>query len=279
MPGVTPILDCLVNGELSSFVAVDDRGLAFADGVWERVAVMNGRPLWWQDHIDRLARGCERLGLDAPQQPVLLRELQTVSAGRTRAVVRITLTRGAGAGSYAPCEGIAQTRIVCAYPWPDPEGLRHLARHGVSARTCTLRLSVQPALGGINHLNRLEWALAAREALNHPGREGLLLDTNEHLISGIDSNVFLVSAGQLLTPRMDRSGVRGIVRGRIIREFKTRCELRRISPDMLPEASEAFLCDVVRGVVPLRAIDDLAFDIGPVTRELQEWLTERQSRQ
>lgn len=271
------VLDCLVNGELSAFLGVDDRGLAFADGVWERVVVVNGHPWWWQDHFDRLVRGCERLGLTAPAQSVLLRELQTVTRGRARSVVKIAITRGTGAASYWPPESGVETRIVAAYPWPEVPD--RLAQAGVEARICEIRLAVQPALGGINHLNRLELVLAARENREFEGQEGLLLDTNDHLISAIESNLFLVMGSQLLTPRMDRSGVRGILRGRIIREFKARTELRRITMDMLPEATEAFVCDVVRGIVPLRSIGDQALTIGSVTRELQEWLTERQNRQ
>jgi 4-amino-4-deoxychorismate lyase len=272
-----PVLDCLINGEISAFVGVDDRGLAFADGVWERVAVVNGRPWWWQDHVDRLTRGCERLGLNPPPQSVLLRELQTVTAGRARSLVKIMITRGAGAGAYSPRQESAQNRIVFAFPWPAESALP--AQTGVNARICDLRLSVQPALGGINHLNRLELVLAARENMAFEGIEGLLLDTDEHLISAISSNLFLVLGEQLLTPRMDRSGVRGIIRGRIIREYKSRVELRRITLDMLPEASEAFVCDVVRGIVPLRAVDGQEFTIGPVIRELQAWLAERQGQQ
>jgi 4-amino-4-deoxychorismate lyase len=199
-----PVLDCLVNGELSYFVSVNDRGLGFADGRWERIAVVGGRPWWWQDHIDRLGRGCERLGIDAPDQAVLLRELQTVSAGRSRSVVKILLSRGEGAFGYEGADGGPVTRVVAAYPWP--AGGERRVRLGVTARVCGLRLAVQPALGGINHLSRLELVLAARETLSHGAEEGLLLDTNEHLISAINSNIFLVMGDQLLTPRMDRSG-------------------------------------------------------------------------
>jgi branched-subunit amino acid aminotransferase/4-amino-4-deoxychorismate lyase len=48
---------------------------------------------------------------------------------------------------------------------------------------------------------------------------------------------------------------------------------------MLPEADEAFLCDVVGGIVPLRAVGDQELSVGPVTRDLQEWLKSRQDRQ
>lgn len=264
------MLECLVNGEIGGYLPVTDRGLAYGDGLFETIGVHRGQPRWWQDHMDRMAAGCERLGLPMPPQAVLLREAQTVSAGQQRCVVKIILTRGPGGRGYLPRAGAEPTRIVAAHAFP--ENLETQARLGVQARSCELRLAIQPRLGGIKHLNRLEQVLAAAETAQAGAEEGILLDADGHVICAISANLFLVSGGQLLTPRLDRCGVRGVLRARILSAFKSRCELRRISRDMLPEADEAFTCSAIRGIVPLRRIDDQAFTIGPVTRELQAWL-------
>lgn len=264
------MLECLVNGEITEHLPATDRGLHYGDGLFETIGVLRGQPRWWQDHMDRMATGCERLGLHMPPQAVLLREVQTVSAGRPRCVAKIVLTRGPGQRGYAPPQGVPPTRLVAAYAWPD--GLDQAAEVGVDARICQLRLGIQPQLGGIKHLNRLEQVLAAAEVHAAGGGEGILLDADDHVISAIAANLFLVSGEQLLTPRLDRCGVRGVLRARILRAFKSRCELRRITRDMLAEADEAFTCSSIRGVIPLRSIDILAFAVGPVTREIQAWL-------
>ena len=72
-------------------------------------------------------------------------------------------------------------------------------------------------------------------------------------------------------PRLDRCGVRGVVRQHILAGFGARCEQRRIMVDMLLEADEIFICNTVRGIVPITAIDDQEYGIGPVTREMQTW--------
>ena len=77
---------------------------------------------------------------------------------------------------------------------------------------------------------------------------------------------------RLLTPRLDLCGVRGVVRNRILTGLAARCEQRRILVDMLQEFDEVFICNSVRGIVPLTAINDREYRIGPVTRELQSWL-------
>jgi 4-amino-4-deoxychorismate lyase len=102
-----------------------------------------------------------------------------------------------------------------------------------------------------------------------------LLDQEDHLISAISSNVFLVHSGRLMTPRLDRCGVRGVMRSAILNAFRERCEQRRIMLDMLPEADEIFVCNSVRGVFPVTRIDHWEYDIGNVTREVQDWLSNR----
>jgi len=267
------MLECLVNGEISRHADADDRGLNYGDGLFETMAVLGGRPRFWQAHMDRLVEGCRRLSLDMPGQATLLREVQTAAAGQPRCVVKILISRRSDGRGYASNGQRASNRVVSAHSWP--EGIEDLRDQGVSARTLELRLAQQTALGGIKHLNRLEQVLAAMELQSTPGMEGILLDQDGHLISALSSNLFLVFGGNLLTPRMDRCGVRGVVRGLILRDFKPRCELRRITADMLPEVDEAFLSNSVRGIVPLRAIDDLAWPVGPVTRELQAWFVRR----
>lgn len=262
------MLECLVDGEISEHLRVSDRGLNYGDGLFETLVVRQGQPRWWQEHMDRLSAGCERLGLTMPPQAVLLREVQTVSAGRRQCVVKILLTRGPGGRGYRPADNTETTRIVSSHDWP--EGIEAAAQLGVEARICDIRLGIQPVLGGIKHLNRLEQVLASRE--NEEGLEGILLDADEHVISAISANLFMVYRGQLMTPRLDRCGVRGVFRSRLLKMLKKRCELRRISADMLMEATEVFLCSSVRGIVPVRKIGVVEYNIGPLARELQLWL-------
>ncbi|MEJ8568355.1 aminodeoxychorismate lyase [Wenzhouxiangellaceae bacterium CH-27] len=264
------MFDCLVNGELSGHVAVDDRGLHYGDGIFETVAVIHGQPRFWQGHMDRLAIGCETLGLPRVPQALLLRELQTVSAGLASCVVKILLTRISSGRGYRPGTTSDCNRVVAAYPFP--EDAEQFALHGVDARICNFRLALQPALAGIKHLNRLEQVLAAAELARTGTDEGILLDSEDYVISALSGNLFLVVGDRLLTPRMDRAGVRGVMRGAILQAFKARCEQRRVTLDMLRDADEVFCCNAVRGIVPVRRIGQWIFEPGPRTRELQEWL-------
>jgi 4-amino-4-deoxychorismate lyase len=220
--------------------------------------------------MDRLAIGCDTLGLPQMPQNVLLREVQTVSAGHPTCVVKIIVTRGQSGRGYASPAAIEPCRIVSAFPFPPDSDMDAL--QGIHARICTLRLAIQPALAGIKHLNRLEQVLARAERSDPTVQEGILLDSEDHVVSGVSGNIFLVSSERLLTPRMDRCGVRGVLRMAILNAFKSRCEQRRITLDMLPEAEEVFICNAVRGVLPIRNIGTWEYSAGPITREIQDWL-------
>lgn len=264
------MLECLVDGEISERVSATDRGLQYGDGLFETMAVVQGTPRFWQGHVDRMTAGCEQLGLPVTPQAVLLREVQTVSAGQRRCVVKIIVTRGTSGRGYAAEIPARGNRVVCAWAWPQDPG--RLGETGIRMRVCSLRLGIQPALAGLKHLNRLEQVVARAEWQDPSINEGLLLDAEDFVVSAISSNLFLVSGGRLLTPRLDRCGVRGVMRRAILNAFRDRCEQRRITLDMLPEADEVFVCNAVRGVFPVTRIDHWEYEIGPVTREVQHWL-------
>ncbi len=264
------MLECLVEGVISDRILAADRGLQYGDGLFETMAILHGQPRFWQAHMDRLAAGCEQLGLPATPQAVLLREVQTVSAGHQTCVVKIVITRGTSGRGYAPAVSIKTNRIVCSYAWPVDPG--NLVETGIRTRICKLRLGLQPVLAGLKHLNRLEQVMARAEWMDKAIHEGILLDIEDHVIGAISSNIFLVSGDNLLTPRMDRCGVRGVMRAHILKAFEPRCQQRRITLDMLPEADEVFVCNAVRGIFPVTRIDHWEYSIGPVTREVQSWL-------
>jgi 4-amino-4-deoxychorismate lyase len=212
------MLECLVDGEITDRISAADRGLQYGDGLFETMAVIGGQPRFWQGHMDRLNTGCEQLGIPLAPQSVLLREVKTVAAGQQRCVVKIIFTRGTSGRGYLPRTPDKANRIVSSHAWPKDPG--SLVETGIRTRICDLRLGIQPALAGLKHLNRLEQVTARSEWSDRSIHEGILLDHEDHVVSAISSNIFLVYSGRLLTPRLDRCGVRGVMRGAILNAFR-----------------------------------------------------------
>jgi 4-amino-4-deoxychorismate lyase len=251
-----------------------DRGVHYGDGLFETIACEGGRPRLIERHLQRFAAGCERLGLAPGDGAALAREVRELAAGTPRAIVKLLLTRGVAlARGYAPT-GVERTvRIALRYAWPAPDAEQE--RLGVRVRCATLRLGENPALAGIKHCNRLEQVLARREWADPGIAEALMFSSSEALISGTMSNVFLVRGSRVLTPRIDRCGVSGVMRGLVLEIASAAgisAEERRLDAADLAAAEELFLTSALTGIRPVRELDGIGLAVGPVTRHLQAQL-------
>jgi 4-amino-4-deoxychorismate lyase len=264
----------LVNGDPITSVSVTDRGFQYGDGVFETIAIYRGAPLLWDRHMARLMRGAERLGIAAPSPSLLVTEAKRLCADAQRAVLKVVVTRGAGARGYATHGTTTPTRVLTLSPWPDyPE---HYARIGVSVRICETTLASNPRLAGIKHLNRLEQVLARAE-WGSEHAEGLMCDQQGNVVAATMSNIFVVAGGILRTPDVTACGVEGIMRSVVLdatRQLKLQCDIGPIARADVAAAAEIFLSNSLIGVWPVRQIDDTEYTIGPITRHIQEAIRE-----
>ncbi|GFZ99113.1 aminodeoxychorismate lyase [Dyella caseinilytica] len=261
----------LVNGQWQDSVSALDRGLSYGDGLFETIRMVGAQAPLWERHMQRLAAGCVRLRMPAPDPQQLWREVQQVSAALPDAVVRVTLTRGTGERGYAPPKTSSMTRIVAAFPAPMIPAAFY--RDGIRTRLCTTTLADQPLLAGIKHLNRLEQVLARAEWDDPLITEGLVCDQHGQVISATAANLFAVIDGVLLTPSVERCGVAGVARAAVIQAHAA-CEIRDLPLTECLRASELFLSSSVRGILPVQAVGDTVYAPGPVTRAMQRYWCE-----
>ena len=263
----------LVNGVRSDGVPVDDRGLHYGDGLFETIAVEDGKALCLAHHIRRLQEGCKKLDIAFPPLLQLVSEVRALANGQPRALCKVIVTRAAGKRGYHPTgqgkgKGTGQ-RVVLLYPGGDsPNG------EPVSIRVCETRLGWNPALAGLKHLNRLEQVLASSEWDDPDIAEGLMLDGAGLVVEGTASNVYGVRNGTLITPDLSRCGVAGIVRGQVL-ELAEQVTGRRVqigdyALDEFLASDEIFLCNTSREVMPVHRVDEKDYVPGPVTEAMRE---------
>ena len=265
-------MNCWIDGVAGATPSAFDRGLHYGDGLFETMTCRRGQLRFADLHFDRLARGCARLGIAGLDLEALRRE--TAAACSTEAaVIKVIVTRGSGGRGYAPGGAGAPTRIVLRYPMPlDPE---EFWTQGVNVAWSGVRLADQPRLAGIKHLNRLEQVLARAEIAASDDIEALMCDADGHVICGTMSNVFIVDAHRLRTPRLDHAGVAGVMRAVLLREAPSlglQIEEGALGREDLMAAREIFLTNARIGVWPVRRLGGDARDPGPVTRQLQAHL-------
>lgn len=241
----------LVNGQSLALLPLDDRGLAYGDGLFETILIRNHQPLLLQQHLQRLGRGCERLGLQL-DQAAFDSELQQVLDGpaAANAVLKIMLTRSAGGRGYRPGAN-STNRIFTLHAVPTYPAS---TQTGITAFLCQQRLARQPALAGLKHLNRLEQVLASLEWPEGEVMEGLMLDTEGLVIEGTRSNIFLTKGNSLVTPDLRNCGVDGVLRAVLLQHFAGAAVVADVTLEQLQDADEVFFCNSVFGVWPLTTL-------------------------
>lgn len=266
--------DCLIDGSSTLPLSPLDRGFAYGDGVFRTLQVRDGHPLGWLRHYRKLSEDCERLGIACPASELLLADIRQLCGGAS-AGIKLVITRGEGLRGYALPVPAKPTRVALRFELP--EYPQQYGEQGVRLHLCTLRLAEQPLLAGIKHLNRLENVLARMEWNDADIAEGLLLDAHERVIECTASNLFLRNGNTLLTPALERCGVAGVTRQRIL-ELAPRLgyavEVADIHLPQLLQADEAVICNSLYGAWQVRELCDRSWPRGELAGRLRACLDE-----
>jgi branched-subunit amino acid aminotransferase/4-amino-4-deoxychorismate lyase len=227
----------------SAFIPVGDPGLQVGLGLFETLAVRDGRVIDLEPHLERMQAGAGVVGIELPPRERLLatiaeaaRSAPVPSAWLKILALRsgrwLVLTGSTDTGK----EGMAASAIVL--PWRrDPRG----PLVGVKS-TCYAS-------------NQLGLELAHR----HGADEGLWLNSRGHLAEGCTSNLFVVRHQRVFTPA-PKEGDLGIP------VHETRVRVKR-----LRQASEAFLTSSLSALRPLVRLDGRPIGDGvpgPISRAI-----------
>jgi 4-amino-4-deoxychorismate lyase len=87
--------------------------------------------------------------------------------------------------------------------------------------------------------------------------------------------VFLVTAGRLVTPAVDRAGIAGVMRRVVLKLSRdTGIPVREtdVAPADVTQADELFITNALSGIRPVHSLGPRRWATGPVTRQLQRLL-------
>ncbi|MDX1734197.1 MAG: aminodeoxychorismate lyase [Halioglobus sp.] len=260
-----------VNGTRESALDLPDRGLDYGDGLFETLLLRRGNPLFIDTHLQRLQRGLTALGFPAVLERAR-QELQRAAAGagdHEWAVLRLTVTRGAGPRGYAPPERAAPRTVVRLTALEYDAGQQG---EGVRLGLADIRCSAQPALAGIKHLNRLEQVLAAAQVREQGCEEGVMLDPSGTVVSAVAGNLFYLRDGALHTPALGHCGVAGTRRALLAQRWAPSIGLAvhedSVAIEDLLAAEEVFYTNAVQGIRPVAHFGRVHWSAHPVAQRL-----------
>lgn len=274
-----------INDELrprsEAVVSVFDSGFMLGDGVWEGIRVVNGRPVFLDQHLDRLAEGAKAIDLDIGRSAEELASMieETLTANRIdpddSVHIRLMISRGVKSTPYQdPRFTISEPTIVIIPEFKAPaestltDGIRLFTVHVRRGRP-----DVQdPKLNSHSKLNCITACIQATKA---GADEALMLDPQGFVATCNSTHFFIVRSGQVWTSTGDyclagitRSNVLHLCRENDIESFEKNFSLSEVYG-----ADEAFVTGTFAGVAPVSEIDGRTIGTGtrgPVTERLQQ---------
>ncbi len=258
-------------------VHIEDRGLQFADAVYEVWGVADGLLFDEDEHFDRLERSLREIGIamPMPRPPFRLVLREILRRNRVRdGLVYLQITRGSARRDHpAPNPQPRPTMILTARNI-DTDALAKRRQQGVAVVTMT---DERWARCDIKSTALLPNILAKTKARAAGAYEAWLLDREGFVTEGSSTTAWIVDAkGRLVTRDLSNAILPGVTRRVILQaaaEAQIPVEERRFTPDEAASAREAFLSAATAAVIPVTSIDGKPVGgggPGKLTRRIQE---------
>lgn len=275
-----------LNGEYLDYseakLPVDERGLQFADGIYEVALIWDGRYVDLDRHLQRLERSAATLELRLPFMQSEIRAVAEELLRRAQprlASLYLQVTRGVAPRDHRFPAGTVPPTVI-AYikdATIDQEGMEN----GVAAIT-------EPDLRwlrcDVKSVSLLPNVLARQHAAARGVREAILVRAGIGVTEGSATNIWMVRHGSVVTAPESNWILSGIVRG-VVMELTNAERLpvaeRFATQEELMQADEVFLTSTTSFVTPIVQVDGRSIGDGtpgPVTMRLQELYMERLSR-
>jgi branched-chain amino acid aminotransferase len=254
-----------------ALISVFDHGFLYGDGVYETIRSYGSKIFMRDQHLDRLYRSAQGIGLDIPiprrEWPQLLHEAMVrndVGHERADAYLRITISRGEGDIGLDPALCKRPTVVIMAKPLvPLPD---EWYRTGVSLTVARTKRNLPDALSPhIKATNFLNNILAKREAIAAGTFDSLLLNWLDELAECTVSNFFFIARDRICTPALECGILDGITRQMVLllaAEAGFQTEEGRYTVRHLAGAEECFVTNTSMEIMPVTKIDGRAVGTG-----------------
>ena len=250
-------------------------GLHYGSSVFEGERAYGGEIFKCTEHSERLKRSAQVLDFEIPYtvaeidaakrlvlekngmanayvRPIAWRGSEMMGVSAQTNTIHLAIAAWEWPSYFDPAERLKGIRLDLAeYRRPDPRTAPCLAKAAGLYMICTICKHAAEAKGF---------------------GDALMLDYRGYVAETTGANIFLVMDGKLHTPIADCI-LNGITRRTVIELAKARgIEVieRHIKPEELPNAQEIFVTGTAAEITPVRAIDELTYEVGPLTRQLLE---------
>jgi D-alanine transaminase len=267
-----------VNGEYvpeeEAKISIFDRAFLFADGIYEVTAVLDGKLVDYEPHMERLHRSLRELDMAQPISDAELKEMHLQLMTRnniTEGLIYMQITRGVAERDFSYPENAKQTVVAFTQ-------LKEL--FDPPAAKTGIRIITIPDIRWLRRDIKTTGMLAqamGKQAAKEAGVNDAWMVEDGHVTEGTSSTAFIVvDENRLITRPLSNAVLPGITRRMILKLAESgviTVEERMFTVDEAKSASEAFLTSASSFVMPIVEIDGAMVgggQPGPVSRKLRE---------
>lgn len=255
----------ILNGALKQVEEFDNSLVYKGDTIYEVIRMVKGIPVFFEDHVERLASSVEiqkrRMITDAA---VLKQDIIRLTGVEKRKEINIKVVFNYNEDA----ENYLIYYIDSGYPSPEyyKKGVKGILFWGERK---------DPHSKLLNY--RMKSAIH-QELMNEDAYEALLVNSENLITEGSKSNVFFLKQGKLITAP-DECILKGVTRKHILeicREQNIPVEFSCVNADEIGDYEAAFMTGTSPMVLPYCCINDTWFDVShPLMEELRKLYMER----
>ena len=240
-------------------VHIEDRGLQFADSVYEVCAINDGLLMDEPGHIERLQRSVKELAIPMPMSPAALKLVMRETLRRNRlrdGLLYLQVTRGAYRRDHMIPQQAKPSLIITARSL-DPKAYDKRRSEGIAVATAK---EMRWGRCDIKTTGLLPNVLAKTEARKAGAYEAWFVDEKGHITEGASTNAWIVTGKDVLVTReLTANILAGVTRKGVLaalaRHGINAVEERPFTLKEALGASEAFITSASGGVIPVVKID------------------------
>jgi len=202
--------------EQDAAVSIQDRGFRFGDGIFETIKIHNSRAKDFPLHLLRLEEGLQELKISFDTSSLLDKVEQLIKKNKqAEGFLRIIITRGVGSRGYMPKDDITPTIVIETINTPN---MKQQTSSLIVSPYKKIPLTCLPVNYKI--MQGLNSSLAKITAKDQGFSDALLTNAKNEICETSSANIFLIRKGKIYTPNLESGVLRGVIREKIINNFK-----------------------------------------------------------
>ncbi len=255
-------------------VSIFDRGLLFADAIYEVAGVINGKLLDFASHMARMDRSLKEMRIPAPlsHEQVLAAMREMVRRNDIEeGLVYMQITRGSeGDRDFVPSREMTPTVFMFAQAKSDAT-----RQENVDGVTMVSAPDIRWARRDIKTVG-LMGSVFAKWIAKEAGADEVLMHQDGYVTEGGATSFYIVKDGTIITRPLSDAILHGCTRKAVlalVEQNDVALEERLFTLDEVYAADEAFITGASTYVCPVIRVDDVTLgggQAGPVTRRMQE---------